>query len=204
MTVDSKTCCGQSVVHLASKALENASRGGFFADDAKVDVFRHALKQAVGATERGPTAKRQSEPIDLDVVDRCQGLNDKPVLLDQRGGWKPKIFLHFIGYDDPYEELIMSAARANPNVLEVRIEKENIRSQVVRAIRRAIISGEFLPGPRLVESDLCAALEVSRPSLREALRHLESEHLVTSYPTEAASSLNSLGMTLCRFTRHGL
>lgn len=76
----------------------------------------------------------------------------------------------------------MSAARANSHVLDVRIEKENVRTQVVRAIRNAIISGEFLAGSRLVESDLCAALEVSRPSLREALRHLESEHLVHFIP----------------------
>ncbi|MFB9950701.1 GntR family transcriptional regulator [Rhizobium puerariae] len=76
----------------------------------------------------------------------------------------------------------MAAVRANVKAVEIKIEKDGIRAQVVRVLRQAIIAGDFLPGQRLVEADLCAALEISRPSLREALRHLESERLVQFIP----------------------
>lgn len=76
----------------------------------------------------------------------------------------------------------MCAARANVQAAGIKIEKDSVRAQVVRALRQAIIAGEFLPGQRLVEADLCEALKISRPSLREALRHLESERLVQFIP----------------------
>jgi DNA-binding GntR family transcriptional regulator len=40
----------------------------------------------------------------------------------------------------------------------------------------------FKPGDRLVETELCEMLGVSRPSIREALRSLEAERLVTIIP----------------------
>lgn len=76
----------------------------------------------------------------------------------------------------------MCSARARLKDAEVRIDKDGIRAQVARVLRQAIIAGEFLPGQRLVEMELCDALQISRPSLREALRHLESERLVDFIP----------------------
>jgi DNA-binding GntR family transcriptional regulator len=52
----------------------------------------------------------------------------------------------------------------------------------VSALRNAIMQGHLAPGQKLVESELAAALRVSRPSLREALRVLEAERLVNLIP----------------------
>lgn len=57
-----------------------------------------------------------------------------------------------------------------------------LRAQIASRIRDAIASGRFAPGERLVERELCELLGVSRTSLREALRELESEGLVDSVP----------------------
>lgn len=53
-----------------------------------------------------------------------------------------------------------------------------LRQIVLDKLRDAIISSQLKPGQRLVERELCQALDVSRTSVREALRHLESEGLV--------------------------
>lgn len=57
-----------------------------------------------------------------------------------------------------------------------------VRSKVVETLRQAITGGRFAPGQRLVEKDLCDLMGVSRPSVREALRELESEGLITTVP----------------------
>lgn len=62
--------------------------------------------------------------------------------------------------------------------LLVRQDPAPIRSQVVATLRKAIIEQRFKPGDRLREREVCDLLGVSRTSVREALRQLESEHLV--------------------------
>lgn len=57
-----------------------------------------------------------------------------------------------------------------------------LRAQVLEALRQDILSAEFEPGERLVEAGLCARYEVSRTVIREVLRQLESEGLVTTVP----------------------
>ncbi|RJG13587.1 GntR family transcriptional regulator [Pseudomonas cavernicola] len=53
-----------------------------------------------------------------------------------------------------------------------------LREIVLEKLRSAIMNFQLMPGDRLVERDLCDRLGVSRTSVREALRHLESEGLV--------------------------
>lgn len=57
-----------------------------------------------------------------------------------------------------------------------------LRQQVVRLIREDILNGSLIPGQRLVENALCEAYGVSRTVIREALRQLESEHLIRVRP----------------------
>jgi DNA-binding GntR family transcriptional regulator len=57
-----------------------------------------------------------------------------------------------------------------------------LRRQVEEGIRKLIVSGELQPGDRLRERELGVVFKVSRTSLREALRHIEAEGLVTSEP----------------------
>lgn len=57
-----------------------------------------------------------------------------------------------------------------------------LRDQVVAKLREAIMTGHYAPGERLLERDLCNALSVSRTSVREALRQLEIEQLVSVGP----------------------
>ncbi|MFF9346272.1 GntR family transcriptional regulator [Streptomyces sp. NPDC014734] len=54
-----------------------------------------------------------------------------------------------------------------------------LRQQITRLLREDILSGAFEPGDALRESGLCEAYGVSRTVVREALRQLETERLVT-------------------------
>ena len=66
--------------------------------------------------------------------------------------------------------------------MEFRVAIKTVQQQAAEKLRNAILAGLFKPGDRLVEADLCARLGVSRPSVREALRSLESEGLVIIVP----------------------
>jgi len=55
-----------------------------------------------------------------------------------------------------------------------------IRERVVSALRDAIIAGRLKPGERIRERELVSLLGVSRSPLREAIRILETEGLITS------------------------
>lgn len=57
-----------------------------------------------------------------------------------------------------------------------------LRRQAEDVLREEIVSGKFVPGERLKERELVELLGVSRTSLREALRQIEAEGLVTLEP----------------------
>jgi DNA-binding GntR family transcriptional regulator len=60
-------------------------------------------------------------------------------------------------------------------LLPVRHQSAPLRNKIISALRSAIETGILAPGTRLIEKDLCDRLDVSRTSLREALRELQAE-----------------------------
>ena len=66
--------------------------------------------------------------------------------------------------------------------LNVAREAVSLRYLVENRLRAAIGNGTFKPGQRLVERELCEQTGVGRTSIREALRQLEAEGLVTTIP----------------------
>ena len=60
------------------------------------------------------------------------------------------------------------------------LETTTLATQVQRRLEHAIFTGELRPGERLIEVELAEALQVSRASLREALRLLENKGLVVT------------------------
>jgi DNA-binding GntR family transcriptional regulator len=63
--------------------------------------------------------------------------------------------------------------------MDWKISQTNVREQVVQKLRLAILSGVLRPGEKLTDGRLCRELNVSRTSIREALRYLEAEKLIT-------------------------
>ena len=62
------------------------------------------------------------------------------------------------------------------------LEKQSLREQALSALRTAITSGELAPGRHLVETELSEMLQISRGTLREALRQLAQEGLLSAGP----------------------
>src|SRR5580658_6629334 len=63
--------------------------------------------------------------------------------------------------------------------LQIVRKSATLRLLVEDKLRSAIASGRFKPGQRLIERELCELTGVGRTSIREALRQLEAEGLVT-------------------------
>lgn len=61
-----------------------------------------------------------------------------------------------------------------------------LRDVVFNTLRQAILTGELKPGERLMEIHLADKLGVSRTPVREAIRRLELEGLVTMIPRKGA------------------
>lgn len=73
----------------------------------------------------------------------------------------------------------LSQGRLSP----VQHESAPLRNKIITSLRMAIETGVLKPGTRLVEKDLCEQLYVSRTSLREALRQLQAEGILTDAPS---------------------
>jgi DNA-binding GntR family transcriptional regulator len=68
------------------------------------------------------------------------------------------------------------------NELKIEAVSAPLRLQIVQTLRKAILQGRFAPGARLVERELCELMGVSRVSVREAFRQLESEGIIENIP----------------------
>lgn len=76
-----------------------------------------------------------------------------------------------------------ASGEKDPRLSSLRVSASpTLRQQVAETLRAAIAHGDLKPGERLVERVLCERIGVSRTSLREALRELENEGLVTNPP----------------------
>jgi len=62
------------------------------------------------------------------------------------------------------------------------VDINTLRTRVTDSVRNAILQGVLLPGGQVNQAQIAAKLGISRGPLREALRQLEEEGLVQSYP----------------------
>ena len=62
----------------------------------------------------------------------------------------------------------------------------SLSSKVYHSIRNAILSGKYMPGDELKEKNIGDELGVSRTPVREALRQLELEGLISIIPNKGA------------------
>ena len=65
-----------------------------------------------------------------------------------------------------------------------------LREIVYEELKRQILVGEIAPGTRMMEVDLADVMGVSRTPVREAIRKLEKEGLVTIEPRKGAYASN--------------
>ena len=80
----------------------------------------------------------------------------------------------------------VSVSVSNPAVTKNKIvtehtEEESVTERIVTQIRDKIICGDLPPGTALTEADLTKAYDVSRNTLREALRQICREGLAMHY-----------------------
>lgn len=66
------------------------------------------------------------------------------------------------------------------------IVRRTLHDELLDRLRQMIVDGDLLPGDKVPEKDLCERFGVSRTPLREALKVLASEGLVTLTPNRGA------------------
>lgn len=75
------------------------------------------------------------------------------------------------------------------NSTKLNISADGLKTReelVTDAIRQAILNGRFRPGDKLDQTELAEELKVSRSPVREALRTLAAEELITHIPHRGA------------------
>lgn len=71
---------------------------------------------------------------------------------------------------------------ADPDPVRSLADHQSLRERIVARLRAAIVAGDLPPKGRLMEPELARQLSVSRTPLREAIRQLEAEGLLTTIP----------------------
>jgi DNA-binding GntR family transcriptional regulator len=88
-------------------------------------------------------------------------------------------------------------------------KNKSLLEQAYYSLRQFIIDGEMKPGEKLIESKLAEKIGISRTPIREALRRLELEGLVTYIPLQGAQvtrfdKKSIIDLYRCRATLEGL
>lgn len=81
---------------------------------------------------------------------------------------------------------IGAVARPSANASSKHIKRGTLHGDVVEVLREMILQNELPPGTRIAEADLSAQFGISRTPLREAVRVLVSEGLITLVPRRGA------------------
>ena len=71
--------------------------------------------------------------------------------------------------------------------MDEAIVRRSLHDELVERLQRLIIEGELIPGKKVPEKELCERYNVSRTPMREALKVLASEGLVTLTPNRGSS-----------------
>lgn len=70
---------------------------------------------------------------------------------------------------------------------KIRIDTHRtLRERILSAVRTAIVNGQIRPGTRIMEPELAQRFGISRTPVREAIRQLESEGLISVVPRKGA------------------
>jgi GntR family transcriptional regulator of gluconate operon len=65
-----------------------------------------------------------------------------------------------------------------------QIKQRNIEDEILGRLRDAIVSGQFMPGAYLNESEISKQMAISRIPIREVIKKLEQEGLVVRKPNK--------------------
>jgi DNA-binding GntR family transcriptional regulator len=84
--------------------------------------------------------------------------------------------------DEHRDDAVQLGGKSVESVTLPELGHASLRQRITKVLRTAIVNGHLKPGDRIVEEEVSEQLKVSRGPVREALRQLEQEGLVISYP----------------------